>query len=599
MNDRENKRDIHIENNKRWTVRDRQFTFAEIELGGQEGQQEEPVSRVVMPANLERNLDWQQDFRYVSREQQFVQKGRELERETVESAAFIPFQTYWPTYEQMQPGQLRWYLYWREEVRSGRYPDTDLSYLFVYLYELIHGIGWNVPAHGYALMDRVWQAYRQRYPKLDVYVREWLYDLALVFGLDMPLTEPLQKLPRNMSLELKELEWRRRFTAEPLELSWDMLLLLLDYDVEKSRFYMEQGRKELRAYIPKVLVLVDGYLAKTRGARLIERFKPREKRASRFLFRSAIYDHEMYGRTVTVPTLSISDDLPLRSYLTQLARLTENKLRELTGFKGKLRGISVEPEVEQLITRFLHKEFKQREAMVRIPEIKINSAKLRKLRQESDEVRDMLLIGDLPLVTGEGNDVRLPANFPDHTPQAKSYAQAQTKLGRSSYKPKPSNGLQQAELDFERGWQVFEEQDLTGHEQEVSMGLLKDDLLKQEQQEYNDITSELSDSMQVMLDTAGQHAEVFADDKGMDSQSEWREMFVRLSAGHMDMLSAMLEGKSATVRQGIAEQTGSMPELMLDEINELSMEWIGDLLIDGDEILEEYKAELQNMLKGR
>ncbi|GGH27472.1 TerB N-terminal domain-containing protein [Paenibacillus segetis] len=567
MNDREDKRDTHIENNKRWTERDRQFTFAEIELGEQELQKEYSVSRVVMPANLERNLDWRQDFRYVSREQQFVQKARELERETVESAVFVPFQTYWPTYEQMQPGQLRWYLYWREEVRSERYPDTDLSYLFVYLYELIHGIGWNVPTQGYALMDRVWQAYRQRYPKLDVYVREWLHDLALVFELDMPLTEPLQKLPRNMSPGLKELEWRRRFTADPLDLSWDMLLLLLDYDVEKSRFYMEQGRKDLRAYIPKVLVLVDGYLAKTKGTRLIERFKPREKKVNRFLFRSAIYDHEMYGRTITVPTLSISDDLPLRSYLTQLVRLTENKLRELMGFKGKLRGISVEPEVEQLITRFLQKEFKQRkeeEAKARIPEVKINSAKLRKLRQESDEVRDMLLIGELP-----------------------------------THKPKASDGPQQAELDFEQGWQVFEEQDLIGREQEASNELMKEDLLKLEQQEYNDISSELSNPIQNMLDATGQHVEVLTDDSVMESRSEWQEIFVRLSEAHMNMLSALLEGQSAAIRHGIAEQAGSMSELMLDEINELSMEWIGDLLIDGDEILEEYKTELQHMLQGR
>lgn len=52
------------------------------------------------------------------------------------------------------------------------------------------------------------------------------------------------------------------------------------------------------------------------------------------------------------------------------------------------------PEIEQLVDRFLSKEFDRRkaeEAKARIPKVKINATKLRKLQQESDEVRDMLL----------------------------------------------------------------------------------------------------------------------------------------------------------------------------------------------------------------
>lgn len=245
------------------------LTFAELDVDDatkQANGKAEPVSRVVAPDLWERDMDWRQDFRYVSREQLFVQKAKELETAVAETAEFVPFQTYWPTYEEMQPRQLKWYLYWRNEVRSGRYPDTDLSYLFIYLYELIHGVGWSEPAEGYTLMERVWQGYRQRYPKLDLYVREWLYDLALVFDLEMPPAEPMAKLPRNLSMELKELEWRRRFTADPLDVSWELLLTLIDYDVEKSRFYLEQGRKELRNYVPKVVSLVDGYLLKSKEA---------------------------------------------------------------------------------------------------------------------------------------------------------------------------------------------------------------------------------------------------------------------------------------------------------------------------------------------
>ncbi len=523
------------------------LTFAELDVDDvtkQANGKAEPVSRVVAPDLWERDMDWRQDFRYVSREQLFVQKAKELETAVAEAAEFVPFQTYWPTYEEMQPRQLKWYLYWRNEVRSGRYPDTDLSYLFIYLYELIHGVGWSEPAEGYTLMERVWQGYRQRYPKLDLYVREWLYDLALVFDLEMPPAEPMAKLPRNLSMELKELEWRRRFTADPLDVSWELLLTLIDYDVEKSRFYLEQGRKELRNYVPKVVSLVDGYLLKSKGSRILELHKPMEQKVSRFLFRSAVYDHDLYGRTKPVSILPYSGHPPLRAFLTQLVRLTENKLREQLGYKGKLRGIDVGPEIEQLVDRFLSKEFDRRkaeEAKALIPKVKINATKLRKLQQESNEVRDMLL--------SEEQTLAFAPEAPGLPPEKVA----------SSPRISVAEPLQPT-FDFERGYEQVPE--------EVLLSPIEE--------------------RRETLETKGEASVTLSE--------EWQDLFASLTAPQAQMLAALFQGQSAAERQMIAEQIGSMPELLVDEINELAMERIGDLLVDGDEILEDYRVELGKWL---
>ncbi|MGG3452428.1 TerB N-terminal domain-containing protein [Paenibacillus rhizolycopersici] len=523
------------------------LTFAELDVDDvtkQANGKAESVSRVVAPDLWERDMDWRQDFRYVSREQLFVQKAKELETAVAETAEFVPFQTYWPTYEEMQPRQLKWYLYWRNEVRSGRYPDTDLSYLFIYLYELIHGVGWSEPAEGYTLMERVWQGYRQRYPKLDLYVREWLYDLALVFDLEMPPAEPMAKLPRNLSMELKELEWRRRFTADPLDVSWELLLTLIDYDVEKSRFYLEQGRKELRNYVPKVVSLVDGYLLKSKGSRILELHKPMEQKVSRFLFRSAVYDHDLYGRTKPVSILPYSGHPPLRAFLTQLVRLTENKLREQLGYKGKLRGIDVGPEIEQLVDRFLSKEFDRRkaeEAKARIPKVKINATKLRKLQQESNEVRDMLL--------SEEQTLAFAPEAPGLPPEKVA----------SSPRISVAEPLQPT-FDFERGYEQVPE--------EVLLSPIEE--------------------RRETLETKGEASVTLSE--------EWQDLFASLTAPQAQMLAALFQGQSAAERQMIAEQIGSMPELLVDEINELAMERIGDLLVDGDEILEDYRVELGKWL---
>ena len=60
-----------------------------------------------------------------------------------QKAEFVPFMQYWPTYDSMDRRQRAWYFYWRTQVRNGEYPDTDLSYIFVHIYELLSGCGWK------------------------------------------------------------------------------------------------------------------------------------------------------------------------------------------------------------------------------------------------------------------------------------------------------------------------------------------------------------------------------------------------------------------------------------------------------------------------
>ncbi|MBE6524838.1 MAG: hypothetical protein E7Z65_08245 [Thermoplasmata archaeon] len=41
-------------------------------------------------------------------------------------------------YGRMTPEQRSFYLYWRTQVRNGKYPTTDLGYVWLYLCELIN-----------------------------------------------------------------------------------------------------------------------------------------------------------------------------------------------------------------------------------------------------------------------------------------------------------------------------------------------------------------------------------------------------------------------------------------------------------------------------
>lgn len=97
------------------------------------------------------------------------------------------FKAYFPTYADMSDRQLRGYFTWRTAVRRGNIQETSLSYAFVYLYELLNGIGVSDPADGFLKLKSFWEAYRELAPEIDRYVPIWLRDYVVYHGLDVSL----------------------------------------------------------------------------------------------------------------------------------------------------------------------------------------------------------------------------------------------------------------------------------------------------------------------------------------------------------------------------------------------------------------------------
>lgn len=444
-------------------------------------------------------------------EQRFLQQARELEDRTEAYASFVPFMTYWPTYSNMNAQQEFWYFYWRTEVRSGRYPDTDLSYIFLYTYELLQGVGWQDPLQGYRYIMDLWMAYKNTYAKLSFYMVDWVSDFVLVHQLDISFQEIMEVSPHGLVGELLDLEMMRGFTANPMEMTWDMLEKLSNYNVQQSKFYEAGGKELLPLYVPRVVSLVDGYVLKKHGKRLIEMFHPGEaERRERYLFASAVYDTSLYGRTISVSAVRVSEYKPLRELVTQLIRLCENILRGLHGFKGKLRSIKVEPEMESLIQRFIEREYHKAAAMQRArEEVVIDLDRLSQLQQDSDIVRELLTVEE------EGEE-DLPIEE-EPTPHAVVVSQV-----------------------------ADDEPELTPNE---------------------------------------------------EPYSEWTQLAAQLEPLHLKVLAALAEGAGYSEVMNLANAQGTMPELLIDHINDAAMEVIGDLIIDGESLVEEYIPQIEQMLR--
>lgn len=97
------------------------------------------------------------------------------------------FKSYFPTYNAMSDRQLRGYFTWRAQVRRGNIEETSTSFAFLYLYELICGIGVDDPLDGFDKIKAFWDVYRVFEPGIDRFARVWLQDYAVFHGLDPKL----------------------------------------------------------------------------------------------------------------------------------------------------------------------------------------------------------------------------------------------------------------------------------------------------------------------------------------------------------------------------------------------------------------------------
>ena len=81
-----------------------------------------------------------------------------------------------------------------------------------------------------------------------------------------------------------------------------------------------------------------------------------------------------------------------------------------------------------------------------------------------------------------------------------------------------------------------------------------------------------------------------------EAGGEWEQMRRALSKTHIQIISALLEEPGNITKQhDIAKSGGTMLDILYDEINEISDEILGDLLIDEGELVEEYIEDVKSL----
>lgn len=277
---------------------------------------------------------------------QFRRDAQKYLAQEGEACAFAPFFSYIPQYAQLGKEQLAYYFYWRSALRRGEYLQTEESYFYLYVYEVINLPDVIPPKEGVVLLCKAWQAYRERFPRIDKYMAEWVADYCLVHGLPCPeehVRPFLAKILPFAGLREFYLGGMGDFSPRGVEMA---LAFFSDYRWQGSR-YAEQHRALFERHIPAAVTPV---LERLFTDNQLFRESARSRKAHD-AFCGSLCAHNIKCR-IEIEYYALQDIAAVRAGATAAVKYIENKLRALLSIKSRLAVQGLDESSRAIIDRY-------------------------------------------------------------------------------------------------------------------------------------------------------------------------------------------------------------------------------------------------------
>jgi hypothetical protein len=460
----------------------------------------------------------------------------------------LSFHQYSPTYALMTDTQLRTYFTWRSQVRRGIIGKIDVSYAFVYIYELLMLIGATSKENAIDLLIQFWVRFREYDLTIDRYMRLWLKDFFVYYRLDGNFLDLQNRFPDDKNT--RSVKYITEILNHNYNDKTSFLNELSTYHYHNSIFYNDILGYMLDQCLPLVLDQIDHAFQDIKVSLpelLLGKFQSTHYWTP---FANAVFELEIPEDSFKIRinaleeygydngswfSRSLSENIFPKSLLGYITKTMEAELRELTGFRAKLTPNVVsmiqEPSLSKKVQAFV---FSSRFESIIRDTAKAYFSKSGIAPQAFKRAK----IQDLPIIPPE---VRIDIS----------------------------------KLDAIRSASIITQERLTIEEEYPS-----------------EITYPPASSEQMPL---------LSDDAEISSNSDHDKII--LSPAQVECLSIILSGKSVNARLAdLSKQSGKMRELLLDSINEALYPYLGDTIIDQSSsepyVYEEYFEYAQDLLKG-
>ncbi|MGV8906714.1 MAG: TerB N-terminal domain-containing protein [Acetobacterium sp.] len=255
---------------------------------------------------------------------------------------------YLPQYTDMTFPELRGYFTWRTKVRKGKVEETSSSFVFVYIYELINGIGVNSPEDGFEKLLYIWNEYRDYDNKIDRYLKDWLKDYVIYYEMDV---NRIKDIPRKKNQYLFALgDIQDAIKENDFSRFIELINDYSNYKILKSKFLKDYKDDYVEA-ITQVYIEIEKFYIKKRKTTLFEKIFGKESCDTWVPFRSGIFyeNTKNLDRQYSVNNFeryvckdgewlkySYSEYYSDKRFIGEILRTTEFYLREIYNYSYKI-----------------------------------------------------------------------------------------------------------------------------------------------------------------------------------------------------------------------------------------------------------------------
>ena len=474
----------------------------------------------------------------------------------------VSFFSYVPEYSQLTKPQLDWYLWWREQVWQGEYPEVDYSYIMLYANELINTGGHSSPAWGQKQLCELWRAYHPVYSRLNWLMAEWICDFSLIWHLPAPMMP--QELVASSSLREFYMVAGGKRGDEQKGIPCDALITYCsNYDYKTSKFARGDVRKLYDEHIPAAIEAAFSGFYDDNG-KLTVLANMNDCSRVRVAYTGALCTYKC-RKKIAVDYCSFAHTYELRMVVTDAVKYVEIRLRTYLGIKSRVGARQVRPEIKLGIDAYFDRVLPQRKRSSQQPQ-----------RQEYERLYDVSATG-LSLEAAERIEKeswktteRLLEAFGD---AGTAETADGTIMGTSDAPDGTIMGMSDAP-------DVADTTDMTATT-DSAVAALPDTVANNSADNgagsnvNNDVGSDVGYDTENVTTPRGGLPEALG---------EYME-FVRLVDCH-----------DTAGQREFAQRRGDMTDLIMDKINEISVDYFGDVILfesdNGLEIVDEYRGEL-------
>lgn len=316
---------------------------------------------------------------------------------------FVPLHEYWTTFESLDKSQKKWYFYWREQALKGNYLNTDLSYIILFTYELINYTFNLNAAFNVSMMVRLYEAYKDRIPKVQNYLPKWTQDMLIELGeTDLALGLEGSETNQQYGTYHKFYQVFKKHEDDISKISMHQWWLIIQ-GYSETKFF-NANKKKVYVVFKRALRLFQE-VNNNIGLNLEEGwFEEKECRDNRYLYSSAVVSRKVHSYDIVYkekfPTQYLFNEI------TALFRLSENVARLQSGEK---RQIKVE---EQVLPEGFKKKLMEEVSEDKIGDIKEEGSlvlsRFRHVKKKDQEIKESSVIPEKKPEQQETDESNVP-----------------------------------------------------------------------------------------------------------------------------------------------------------------------------------------------